>query len=169
MNRLTLMFLCASALVLVGACAPPPAEEAEAPPAEEAPMHDAAADEAEIAAMSDEWIGAFNGGDGSAIAAMMSEDGALMPPNSEPVVGREAIAAFWQAVIDTGVTAALDMTELAVDGDLGFKRGAYEFFNADGESVDTGKWLEIWTRVDHEWQLQRDIWNSDLPLAETDG
>ena len=168
MKRLALMFLCVVALVVAGACAPPPAEEAEVM-VEEAPMHDAVADEAELTAMSDAWIEAFNAGDGSAIAAMMTEDGVIMPPNSEAVVGREAIAAFWQAVIDTGVTAALDMTELAVDGDLGFKRGAYEFFNADGESVDTGKWLEIWTRVDHEWQLNRTIWNSDLPLAEVDG
>ena len=168
MNRLALIFLCAIVLVVAGACAPPPAEEAEVV-VEEAPMHDAAADEAEIAAASDKWIEAFNAGDAVAIAAIMTEDGAIMPPNYEPVVGREAIAAFWQALLDTGITVNLDVTEVMVDGDLAFKRGVLELFGADGETVDIGKWLEIWVRVNHEWQLQRDIWNSDLPLAGDGG
>ena len=143
-------------------CAPPPAEEEEVVVVEE----DTQSAEEMLAETSDEWIAAFNAGDAVAIAEMMGEDGMLLPPNSEPVVGREAIAEFWQASIDTGITGSLDVTQIIAGEDLAVKIGEYDLFDGEGEMVDTGKWMEVWTRVGEEWELQRDIWNSNLPVAE---
>lgn len=143
-------------------CAPPPAEEEEVVVVEE----DTQSAEEMLSETTDAWIAAFNAGDAVAIAEMMGEDGMLLPPNSEPVVGREAIAEFWQAVIDTGITGSLEMTQIIAGEDIAVKIGEYDLFDSEGEMVDTGKWMEVWTRVGEEWEFQRDIWNSNLPAAE---
>ena len=142
-------------------CAPPPAEEEVVVVEEESESA-----EEILSAATDEWIANFNAGDGVAIAEMMGEDAMLLPPNSEPVVGREAIAEFWQGLIDTGIQGSLELTQIIAGEDLAVKIGEYDLVDAEGEMVDTGKWMEVWSRVGDEWQFQRDIWNSNLPLAE---
>jgi len=166
-NHLTLGLVAIVLVSVVGGCAPPPQEAEEAAAEEQvAVVHDVAADETALEATSEVWISAFNAGDGAAIAAMMSADGMLLPPNAETVSGREAIQEFWQGFIDTGVTGALRVQEVWVSGDLAYKRGEYDLFDAEGEMFDTGKWLEVWSRAGDGWQLDRDIWNSNLPLPE---
>jgi hypothetical protein len=41
-------------------------------------------------------------------------------------------------------------------------------WNAEGNLLDRGKYIEIWTKVDGKWLIHRDIWNSSLPQPETD-
>ena len=114
----------------------------------------------------DAWIGAFNDGDAAAIAAMMTEDGMLLPPNSPPIEGREAIEGYWAAAIAGGLSGSLEEIESSVSGDLGYKVGTYELSGADGEVVDHGKWIEVWKKIDGEWLMHRDIYNSSVPLPE---
>jgi len=162
-KKLFLIILAVS-LVAVGACAPKP-EAVEEVVVEEAPQDDPSADEAALTAATAAWMAAFNADDAAAIAAMMAEDGMLLPPNAEPVSGREAIESFWQGFIETGADAALRLTQLIMDGDLAVKIGEYDLMDPEGEVFDTGKWMEVWTRVGDGWQMQRDIWNSNLPAA----
>lgn len=164
-------FVAMLAVVTIGAVACAPAEQpAEEPAAEpEAPQPDPAADEAALTAMTVAWEEAYNAGDGAAIAAIMTEDGMLLPPNSEPISGREAIGAFWQEFIDNTGGAALRQNQVIVDGDIAVKIGEYDVLGAEGEIVDTGKWMEVWTRTDDGWRSMRDIWNSNLPAAEPSG
>ncbi len=157
------LIILAVSLVGIGACAPKP-EAVEEIVVEEVPQIDPAADEATLRAATPAWMAAFNADDAAAIAATMTEDGMLLPPNAEPVSGREAIESFWRGFIDTGAEAALRLTQVTLDGDLGVKFGEYDLMDAEGEIFDTGKWMEVWTRVDGEWQLHRDIWNSNLPV-----
>jgi uncharacterized protein (TIGR02246 family) len=162
-KQISLIILAVS-LVVVGACAPKP-EPVEEVVVEEAPQTDPAADEAVLTAATEAWMAAFNAGDAAAIAALMAEDGMLFPPNAEPVSGREAIESFWQGFIDTGANAGLRLTQVIMDGDLAVKIGEYDLMDPEGEVFDTGKWMEAWTRVGDSWQMQRDIWNSNLPAA----
>lgn len=169
MNKLIFVAMLVLATVGVMACAPAeqPVEEPEAVP--EAPQPDRAADEAELTAATVAWDAAYNAGDAAAIAAMMSDDGMLLPPNSEPVSGREAIEAFWQGFIDSSGGSALRLKQLIVDGDMAVKLGEYDVLDAEGEIVDTGKWMEVWTRTEDGWRMTRDIWNSNLPAAAPSG
>ncbi len=57
----------------------------------------------------------------------------------------------------------LEDLETRVEGDLGYKAGRYRVRTKDGELVDRGKYIEIWSKVDGQWLLHRDIWNSSLP------
>lgn len=162
MNKIVGVSLSVVSLGLVIACAPAPTPEPEEAPA---PVETAMTDEEILSATSAEWIGAFNAGDGGAIAAMMTEDGTLMPPNSETVVGRDAIADFWQSIIDSGISGTLDHRELILGDDFAVKIGDYGLYDAEGTQVDAGKWMEVWTRVGDGWQLHRDIWNSNMPVT----
>jgi uncharacterized protein (TIGR02246 family) len=166
-NHLTLGLVAIVLMSVVGGCAPPPQKAEEAAAEEQvAVVHDVAADEAALEATTAEWEAAFNAAGGEAIAAIMTEDGMLSPPNAETVSGRQAIQEFWQGFIDIGITAALRLQEVSVSGDLAYKRGEYDLFDAEGEIIDTGKWLEIWTRSDGGWNMKHDMWNSNLPLPE---
>ncbi|MGH8194514.1 MAG: YybH family protein [Woeseiaceae bacterium] len=118
-----------------------------------------------LAAMQDVWQSAFEAGDSAAIAAIYSADGAVLPPNGETVTGRAAIDAFWNEFLASGINGEIKDTEVYAQGDLGYKVGTYTMTDATGAAIDDGKYVEIWRRVDDQWQLHRDIFNSNRPLS----
>ncbi len=119
-------------------------------------------------AATQEWADAFNRGDAATIASFHSADAQIMPPNGSIIEGREAIQAFWQGFIDTGVKGSLTSIEITVDGDMGYKVGTFRILDAAGAELDHGKFLEIWRLMDGKWQFHRDMWNSSVPLPEED-
>ncbi|CAN0578290.1 unnamed protein product, partial [Ectocarpus sp. 12 AP-2014] len=67
-----------------------------------------------IVAQMKAFVGAFDAGDARAIAQIYTDDGALLPPQSDPQVGRTAIAAHYQATFDQGATSLrLQIKELS--------------------------------------------------------
>ena len=118
-----------------------------------------------LAAMRDVWQAAFEAKDSAAIAAIYTADGAVLPPNGESVTGRVAIDAFWNEFLASGIGGEISDTEVYAQGDLGYKVGTYTLTDANGATIDDGKYVEIWRRVDDQWQLHRDIYNSNRPLS----
>lgn len=123
------------------------------------------ADTEGLRAMRDAWQSAFESGDAEALAALYTADGAVLPPNGETVTGRPAIAAYWNDFSAAGLGGVIEDTEADAQGDLGYKGGAYTITDANGNTVDEGKYIEVWRRVNGKWQLHRDIFNSNLPAA----
>jgi uncharacterized protein (TIGR02246 family) len=121
--------------------------------------------EAAINARAAAWMEAFNRGDGTAVAAVYAPDGMVLPPNVEPITGREGIARF----ISTELTGPARVTivtrgdEVEIHGDTAHRVGNFEVKIADGTVVDRGRFIEIWKRDGGEWYITRDIWNSSLP------
>jgi hypothetical protein len=35
--------------------------------------------------------------------------------------------------------------------------------DAAGKTVETGKYIEVWRRINGKWLMVRDIWNDDAP------
>ncbi len=118
-----------------------------------------------LKAMQDVWQSAFDARDAAALAAIYAEDGELMPPNSNTVIGRAAIEANLTDSLASGISIGLKDTEVYAHGDVGYKVGTYTVSDAGGATIDEGKYVEVWRQVDGKWQLHRDIWNSNLPLA----
>ncbi len=118
-----------------------------------------------LKAMQDVWQSAFDARDSAALAAIYAEDGALMPPNSDTVIGRAAIEAFWADFQASGIGAEIKDTEVYAHGDDGYTVGVYTVTDAGGATIDEGKYVVIYRNVDGKWQMHRDIWNSNLPLA----
>jgi uncharacterized protein (TIGR02246 family) len=151
--KTTFAALLMACTVLLAACAP------------SGPTYDPAADRAAIEAASTVWAESFNSGNAAGIAALHTADAVIYPPNAKPVSGKDAIQAFWQGLIDTGIKAELEVEEVSVGGDLASKVGAFKIITPSGEVADEGHFIEIWTRVEGEWRFHRDIWNSDRSPA----
>ncbi len=118
-----------------------------------------------LKSMRDDWQSAYDSKDAAAMAEIYAENGALMPPNSESVNGRAAIEDFFAGFHASGLGVEIQDTEAYAHGDVGYKVGTYTISDADGATVDEGKYVEIWRYIDGSWQMHRDIFNSNVPLA----
>jgi uncharacterized protein (TIGR02246 family) len=104
------------------------------------------------------YVDASNKGDVATLASLYADDAVLLPPDHEPIRGREAIGAFWRQGTDEG----LEVTNLAieVDGNLGYLVGRYHLPPTDEEPADSGKYVMCLKRQqDGSWKLTADIWN----------
>jgi ketosteroid isomerase-like protein len=110
------------------------------------------------------FVAAINAGDGATVASFYSEDAALFPPGGERVDGRSAIQTFWQGAIDSGMKIDdLHAVEVEARGDMAGEIGVFTL-SVPGDSGPTkvaGKYIVIWKRTGHTWQLHRDIWNTN--------
>ena len=117
-----------------------------------------------IEAADQKFVSAFGRGDAAGIAQLYTEDGQILPPQSEPITGRHGIQAFWQGAMDMGVKAAkLESVEVEGHGDSAVEIGKYELYAAGQQRVDHGKYVVIWKREQGEWMLWRAIWNTSVP------
>ena len=114
--------------------------------------------------MRDVWQSAMDARDPAAIAAISTEDGALLLANSE-VRGRAAIEAFWAENLARGNRGVVKEAEVYAQGDLGYTVGTYTVTDAGGATIDEGKYATIWRHVDGQWQIHRAIVSRKLPLA----
>ncbi len=117
-----------------------------------------------IAAANQVFMDAFGRGDAAGLAALYTENCQLMPPNSDFVIGNAAIQTFWQGAFDMGIKAAkLEIREVEAHGDTAIEVSQYTLF-AEGEQVaDKGKYIVIWKRIEGQWKLHLDIYNSSMP------
>ena len=156
MNMLKYATFLATALVALAACTP------KAP--------DTAADTAAIKAVPPVWFDLYNSGDADGVAALYAEDGVIFAPGAPAVVGRAAIRDFIASFMEDTKAAGLafrgdEVTDGAVEGDMGWISGSFSVIDSSGTTVDTDKYLAVLRRTNGQWQLIRDIWNSDLPTA----
>lgn len=134
----------------------------------EAASSDVAADEAAIRAHDSAWFAAHNANDASALAALYADDAVVSVPGTPPVRGSAALRkALDKDVADMkagGLTVVPSPTaEVGVSGDLGWIWNTFTVKDKSGATVDAGKYLTLLGRVDGQWRIMRDIWNSDNP------
>jgi len=111
------------------------------------------------------YVAASNRGDADALMELYAEDAVLLPPDHEPIEGREAIRDYWRQGTDQG----LEVRTLRVDtdGELGYLVGSYRLPATEDEPADSGKYVMCLKRQnDGSWKLTADIWNSST--AEED-
>lgn len=127
-------------------------------------------DEAAIRAASVQLMESYAAGDAAAMAALYTRDAALLPPGTPRVDGRQAIQAYWQGAMDSGISdLILNTTEIEDDDDLAYETGTFSLSMPaeDGSRTTlTGKYLVVWEEDDDVWMLHRDIWNLDPASAE---
>lgn len=115
------------------------------------------------------FVRSYDAGDAAGIAAQYTADAQLLPPGSEVVTGRAAIAEFWASLMRTGaVTVALETTELEVAGALAVTTGRYVLSDREGRDMDTGKFLVVWHEEEGAWWAHRDIWNTSVVAQGSD-
>lgn len=114
----------------------------------------------QIEAGNREFMAAFAKRDAAAVAALYTDGGQLLPPNSDVVRGHEAIREFWQGAMTLGLTGAtLETVDVDASGETAVEVGRYRLTAGDAEA-DHGKYIVVWKNVDGRWKLHRDIWNT---------
>ena len=104
------------------------------------------------------YVAASNRGDADALAALYADDAMLLPPDHQPIRGRQAIGDFWRQGTDEGLQVTTLKVE--VEGDLGYLVGRYNLPPTDEEPADSGKYVMCLKRQrDGSWKLTADIWN----------
>jgi ketosteroid isomerase-like protein len=89
-----------------------------------------------------------------------------MPAYSAAICGRAAIQAFWQGCLDMGIGAmAREPSTIDCLVDTANEIGTYRFLDDRGQVLDVGKYVTIWKIQQGLWQIQCDIWTSNLPAA----
>lgn len=98
------------------------------------------------------------------IAASYTSDGKIFPNSREIISGTDPIKAYWQLPEGVSITHHKVMPEeISVKGKEAYDYGYYEGTTktATGEEVSwKGKYVIIWRKVDKEWKIYLDIWNS---------
>ena len=121
-----------------------------------------------INAVSRQFVDTFNRGDAAANAALHTEEGKRIPPNSPIAAGREGIQASIQAALDAGVSnLQTTAIELSLSGDMAHEIGEYTLTiqPEEGEAMsDSGTYLVLLKRENGSWKIDIAIWNSSLPL-----
>lgn len=148
--------LLSTGLIVLAACAPKAV--------------DTAADEAALKADPATWFAAHAAGDADGIANLYTEDAILQPPNAPAAAGRAAIRDFIASDIEAtkgaGITLNLgEFTGVRVSGDMGWLSGDFSVTDASGATVDSGKYLSVYQRINGDWQLVRDTWNMNTAPA----
>lgn len=106
---------------------------------------------------------AFNNQDAEAMAALYTIDGQLLPPNFDLVDGRSAIETFWGTLFNLGFDGViLEIQEVSGNGSTAYEVGLFTLF-FEGQVFDSGKYVVVWKKVQGNWYLHRDIWNSSNP------
>ena len=112
------------------------------------------------------WLEAFNSGDAAGVVAQYTEDGRLLPPNSDIVAGRAQLVPFVQGFLDTGAKLKFDLIKVYETPDVCTSVGTYEMTFDGSDDRDLGKFIEVWVRqADGSWLIADDIFNSNLPPA----
>ncbi len=109
---------------------------------------------------------AFANGDAKAVAGLYTPTAELFPPNAAIVQGRDAIQAFWQAAIASGMTqVTLSTAEVESLGDTAVETGTAILESSHPANVGHGKYVVIWKQAGGAWLLHRDCWNSSDPSS----
>ncbi len=120
-----------------------------------------------IAAADENFMATFKRGDAAGMSVLYTENGQLLPPNSDFITGKPAIQAVWQSVMDMGIKAAkLETVELEGHGDTAIEIGKYTLSGEADQVMDKGKYVVIWKQEHGQWKLHRDIWNSSMLAPE---
>jgi ketosteroid isomerase-like protein len=140
----------------------------------DAPSERTFADElAQITAFNERYLSSINEEDIAALSSLTTDGHVMLPPNSEPVVGKAANDAMNGGAFERyNFSETWNPAETVIEGDLAFQRGTFTTIatpKAEGDRLEvSGSFLRIYQRQENgEWRMTRDMFNSSTPLTGT--
>ena len=119
----------------------------------------------EIQKENDQISAAIISGSFDEISDRYTDDAVIIPPNAEPMVGREAVSLMWQSIQNMGVTMQFKTSSAELYGNVAVEQGKYELFAGKDILIDYGDYIVIWEKTDGKWKIKKDIWNTAMPPA----
>ena len=153
-----------AAVLLAAVLAAPLAENASAQSAS------TAADEAAIAEFNRKYLKAINDGDIDTLASLTTEGHMMIMSGGPPLTGKQALVdAMTRAFQTTDFDESWTPQETVVSGDLAYQRGTFVVVSrpkaGGAEARITGNFLRIYRKIDGEWFMVRDSFNSQQPRS----
>ena len=140
----------------------------QAPPA--TPPVDQAAIGAAIDAITPAFFAAIAARDSTTLGNMYADDAHLLAPNMARVDGKDAIRHAW---VDFMATPGMELVGtsntkmISEAGDMVVELGTYvfKFQDKSGKAqADNGKYVTVYKKVNGEWKIVVDTFNSDMPI-----
>ncbi len=167
-SRATVLFLGVLMLLGLGLACSKANEDRERAEEQREHADTRAADEAAIGALSAEWSKGMAGKDVAKCVSFYAEDASMFPDRAPIATGKEAIHAFWAALLTTpGFAGSFNTTrvEVAKSSDLAYETGTFELTTNDKKGKpqkEKGKYVVAWKRqADGNWKAVADIFNAD--------
>jgi ketosteroid isomerase-like protein len=105
-------------------------------------------------------------GDSATLVNSYTTDAKLFPPNEPMVEGKAAIGKLISQYLKYGIKEFYDSTTAAYGNEDNVVEEGYLFMgDAKGNTMDKGKYVEVWRKENGEWKLYTDIWNTNLPAT----
>ena len=136
-----------------------------------APKVDTLAEANAIRNLEDQWTVALQKSDTDKIISFFTTDAVEMKPNTPIFIGLLAIRKERESSFtDTTMlyktySSKIDTIEVSASGDLAYVRGTDRITTKtpNGLVDEMGKWVDIWKKINGEWKVIINIWNSDKP------
>ena len=103
-------------------------------------------------------------GDSAFLINIFTDDAKVFGPNAPVVVGRAAIAKLNAEYVQLGIhemrettTAFYGSAEYLVD------EGTYYMRYGAANTVEEGKYINVWKQQGGEWRIHSNIWNTNAP------
>jgi uncharacterized protein (TIGR02246 family) len=114
----------------------------------------------EIAAVNRQFEDAARKGDLDWLASLYTPDAIALPPDGPIVKGRDSIKQMWGSLAQqVGLRdVRLDTLDFEQAGDTGYEVGEATLTLSSGTALM--KFVVVWKKVDGQWRLHRDIWNT---------
>jgi uncharacterized protein (TIGR02246 family) len=115
------------------------------------------------------FVGAVTARETTLVANFYSDDAHFLPANAARADGKDAVRQVWAGFLATpGLQMSLTPNTKLVsdDGDLVVDLGAYvmNWQDAKGKTMtDKGKYVTVYKKVNGEWKIVVDTFNSDAP------
>lgn len=118
----------------------------------------------EIQQMNQKFMNAYKAGDLKTISSLYTADAKMLPPNSTPIEGSETITKVWEGTKGMGVSEVeFNAISAESEGNLAIEEGQYKLFAPDNSIIDHGKYCVTWKKINKEWKVYKDIWNTNNP------
>jgi ketosteroid isomerase-like protein len=100
-------------------------------------------------------------GTAEAFARYMAADGVQLPPDGEPVVGRDAVFQSLAAQPHTRLLWTPRQAGVAASGELGWTWGEWTARDAQGRVLGRGRYVNVWvTDEQGNWRVRIDMANA---------
>lgn len=114
---------------------------------------------------------ALMGGNSDNLLAFFADDAMEMPPNMAMMKGKDAIKAFWDQSMKSGMKmSAVEFSpiDMQAGGTIAYEVGSYDMTVSAGkmgETKDKGKYIALWKQQsDGTWKVAAETWNTDMPM-----